>query len=158
MKTKLLPSLGFRMAALSTLMILTLAACGDDNNINRGNAPAPGAPGTTPEVMIPIVSGAMDLGTDAFGENPRHVGQGTRVTWVNNDSMAHTATSMDGIWDSDAIQPGASFSRVFDEAGTFDYFCEIHPSMQGTLIVDPATSPSPSPSPAPSPSPSPVMR
>ena len=59
----------------------------------------------------------------------------TQVTWTNFDGAAHTTTSNTGLWDSGTLAQGQSFSYFFDEAGVYNYFCEIHPSMQGTITV-----------------------
>jgi predicted secreted protein with PEFG-CTERM motif len=56
--------------------------------------------------------------------------------------MAHTSSSgtpvdgPDGVFDSSLVMAGASFSHTFDSAGTFDYFCMVHPWMTGTVIVE----------------------
>jgi plastocyanin len=69
------------------------------------------------------------------------IGVGETVTWENTDNAAHTATSGtptdggDGIWDSSLMMVGGSFTQTFDEAGTYPYFCMVHPWMQGTVIV-----------------------
>jgi hypothetical protein len=65
---------------------------------------------------------------------------GTTVTWINNDEAEHTVTAKDGSFASETlktklIKPGDSFSHTFDTAGTFDYFCAIHPAMQGMVEV-----------------------
>ena len=66
---------------------------------------------------------------------------GSTVTWENNDTAAHTSTSLaedggpSGVFDSSLIMAGSSFSHTFEEAGTFDYFCMVHPWMLGTIIV-----------------------
>ena len=67
---------------------------------------------------------------------------GGTVTWENGDTAAHTATGgsategPSGVFDSSLIMAGSSFSHTFDEAGTFDYFCMVHPWMAGTVIVE----------------------
>ena len=67
---------------------------------------------------------------------------GGTVTWENNDTAAHTSTGgsaqdgPSGVFDSSLIMAGSSFSHTFDEAGTFDYFCMVHPWMNGTVIVE----------------------
>jgi len=67
---------------------------------------------------------------------------GGTVTWDNTDTAAHTATGgsategPSGVFDSSLIMAGSSFSHTFDEAGTFDYFCMVHPWMAGTVIVE----------------------
>ena len=67
---------------------------------------------------------------------------GGTVTWENDDTAAHTSTAgsaqdgPSGVFDSSLIMAGSSFSHTFDEAGTFDYFCMVHPWMNGTVIVE----------------------
>ena len=60
---------------------------------------------------------------------------GDTVVFANNDSVAHTATANDGSFDTGTIQPGESASVTFTTAGTFSYFCQIHPSMSGSVTV-----------------------
>ena len=61
---------------------------------------------------------------------------GSTVEWQNRaEGTGHTTTSDDGLWDSSTMRPGGDFSRTFDAAGTFTYFCAIHPSMTGTVTV-----------------------
>jgi plastocyanin len=65
---------------------------------------------------------------------------GTTVTWINNDEAEHTVTAGDGLFDSGNIMtanvaPGASFSFMFTEPGTYEYSCTIHPRMTGTIVV-----------------------
>ena len=62
---------------------------------------------------------------------------GTTVDWTNDDPFAHTVTADDGAFDSGTMDAGQIFSHVFDDPGTFDYFCAIHPSMTGTVTVTP---------------------
>lgn len=70
----------------------------------------------------------------AFSPATLTVPKGTTVTWTNEDSSSHTVTG--GDFDSGTLAKGESYSHSFDEAGTFDYTCTIHPSMRGTLIVE----------------------
>jgi len=69
------------------------------------------------------------------------IGVGEEVTWTNTDITAHTVTSgtaadgPDGTYDSGLWLGGDTFSWTFDEAGTFDYFCIVHPWMAGQVIV-----------------------
>jgi len=60
---------------------------------------------------------------------------GTTVTWVNNDVDPHTTTSTTNVWSSPTLQPGGSFSMTFSSQGSFPYFCQIHPNMVATLVV-----------------------
>ena len=69
------------------------------------------------------------------------VNVGDTVTWSNDDTAAHTVTSgtptdgPDGLFDSSLFMAGTTFEYTFDEAGTFDYFCMVHPWMVGTVTV-----------------------
>lgn len=63
------------------------------------------------------------------------VSTGTTVTWVNQGAVPVTVTSPDGLFDSDTIGPGASFSYTFDTPGTFRYFCVPYPHMKGVVVV-----------------------
>ena len=66
---------------------------------------------------------------------------GTKVTWTNQDSAPHTSTSgipdaQNNVWDSPVLSLGSSFSFTFTEAGTYSYFCRIHPAfMVATISV-----------------------
>ncbi|MBP2029103.1 plastocyanin [Methanohalophilus levihalophilus] len=61
---------------------------------------------------------------------------GDTVMWTNFDSAPHTATGNEGEFDSGTLQTDESFSFTFEEAGSFDYICTIHPSMEGVVIVE----------------------
>lgn len=61
---------------------------------------------------------------------------GTTVSWRNDDPAPHTVTSADGIFDSQQLDQGGSYSVVFDRPGVYRYRCEIHPTMVGEVRVD----------------------
>lgn len=61
---------------------------------------------------------------------------GDTVTVTNEDAAGHTWTAVDGEFDSGSLAEGETFEFTFDEAGEFDYFCSIHPSMTGTVTVE----------------------
>jgi plastocyanin len=66
---------------------------------------------------------------------PGTVPAGTTVIVQNTDDDQHTWTSVDDLFDSGALRPGDTFSFTFDEPGEYDYFCRLHPSMTGTIVV-----------------------
>lgn len=74
----------------------------------------------------------------AFSPATLTISPGTTVTWINNDSVAHTSTSDTGVWDSGSLATGKSFSFTFNGAGTFPYHCSIHPFMKATIVVQSA--------------------
>lgn len=72
----------------------------------------------------------------AFSPSPVIIPVGGTVRWLNQDPVAHTATSSPaGLFDSGSIAAGGQFDFVFNQAGTYDYICTIHPSMTGRVIV-----------------------
>ena len=74
----------------------------------------------------------------AFSPSPISAESGVEVTWRNDDPTAHTVTARDGSFDSGTLEPGSEFATTFEGTGTFEYFCQIHPTMQGTVrVVDP---------------------
>jgi len=112
-----------------SIIAITPSAFADHMSVTVTNAPGSSVPGceeTSDGCFIPSMV-TLDVG----GE----------VTWENNDTAAHTVTSgsatngPDGVFDSSLIMAGSTFSHVFDGAGTFDYFCMVHPWMAGTVMV-----------------------
>jgi amicyanin len=65
------------------------------------------------------------------------VSVGTKVTWTNRDDIPHTITDANHPKEikSPALDTGDSYSRTFTAAGTYHYFCSLHPHMQGTVVV-----------------------
>src|SRR5438552_11581128 len=80
---------------------------------------------------------------NCFNPNPLTVAPGTQVTWKNTDTVSHTVTSgkpsdnqTGTVFDSGGlIKPGGTFQFTFQNAGTYDYFCVVHPWMIGKVIV-----------------------
>ncbi len=67
--------------------------------------------------------------------------KGKQVTWVNEDSAFHSITSgfydtPTDLFDSGHLDPFESYTITFDEIGTYDYFCTLHPWMKGQVIVE----------------------
>ena len=67
--------------------------------------------------------------------------KGESVTWLNEDSAFHSVTSgfydaPDGLFDSGHLDPYQLFSFTFDETGIYDYYCTLHPWMEGQVIVN----------------------
>ena len=71
----------------------------------------------------------------AFNPLALTISKGANVTWTNDDSTTHTVTSDTGAFESGNLSPGNSFTRQFNDTGTFPYHCTIHPSMKGTITV-----------------------
>jgi plastocyanin len=110
--------------ALVLLFALILTGCGGST--------------TTPTPTQTPVSGqaSVNMAGSAFIPQTLRVTVGTTVTWTNNDSITHTVTSNTGLFESGNMAKGATFSHTFNQKGTFDYHCTIHPSMTGKIIVE----------------------
>jgi plastocyanin len=79
---------------------------------------------------------AVEIVDFAYVPDPVEIPAGATVTWTNNDTVPHTATAQArAALQSGTLDPGASFSQTFAEPGTFDYFCEFHANMKGTIVV-----------------------
>jgi plastocyanin len=84
----------------------------------------------------------VDIANFAFEPMQLTIEIGTEVTFTNSDAAPHTVTAgsdddpMPDAFDSGLLQPGDTFSFVFTEAGEFPYYCERHPPMTGTIVVE----------------------
>ncbi|MCH8832738.1 MAG: PEFG-CTERM sorting domain-containing protein [Thaumarchaeota archaeon] len=97
------------------------------------------------EVIVENAPGASVPGCEETNEcflpYEVSINVGDTVTWVNDDTAAHTATGgsasdgPSGVFDSSLVLAGSSFSFTFNEAGTYEYFCMVHPWMAGVVIV-----------------------
>ena len=106
---------------------LLLAACSgssSDETTTTAGVPAGG-------------DGEVSIENFAFGPNDITASVGDTITWTNDEaSISHTTTSDDGVWNSDLLGPGDTFEQTFADAGTFTYFCSIHPSMTASITVN----------------------
>jgi plastocyanin len=83
-------------------------------------------------------TGAIEIKNMMFTPSQITVAKDGTVTWTNNDTVAHTVTddlSNVGGPNSGEIAPGATYSFTFTKTGSFQYHCEIHHSMRGTIVV-----------------------
>ena len=80
---------------------------------------------------------ALEVKVDNFTFAPGElrVPLGAKVTWTNRDDIPHTVVSTDKVFKSKVLDTDEAFSFTFANAGTFPYFCSIHPKMTGTVIV-----------------------
>lgn len=79
----------------------------------------------------------VSIANFAFDPSTLNIDKGTKVTWTNNDSVAHTIVSDPNgeNFKSNTLQPGDKFSLTFDKTGTFAYHCGIHPTMKASMTV-----------------------
>lgn len=98
----------------------------DSNESNTNNPP----PATQVE--------SVEIQGFAFSPATLKVKVGTKVTWTNRDSAAHTVTADTGDQSglkSSSLNQGDTYSATFTKIGTFSYHCDFHPSMKGNIEV-----------------------
>jgi len=78
---------------------------------------------------------AVKIDNFVFGPQAITVPVGTTVTWTNSDDIPHTAVSTDGVFKSRVMDTEEKFSYTFTKAGTYSYYCSVHPKMTGQVIV-----------------------
>lgn len=93
-------------------------------------AAAPAPAGEAAENAEVAISGMR------FGGGTVTIKAGGTVTWVNREAVPHTVTANDGSFGSENLGANASYSRTFEEPGTYNYYCKIHPTMRGTVVVE----------------------
>ncbi len=71
----------------------------------------------------------------SFGPMELTIPAGTQVTWVNKDDVPHVVMSVEHKFKSKALDTDEKFSFTFQETGTYEYFCSVHPKMTGKIIV-----------------------
>jgi len=106
----------------------------------------PAAPSGPQTVNVEIPTGTSVPGCETTNEcflpDSVTINAGDTVTWTNTDTAAHTVTAgspadgPSGEFDSSLILGGAQYSNTFDEAGSFNYFCMVHPWMTGNVQVN----------------------
>ncbi|MGC1164553.1 MAG: cupredoxin domain-containing protein [Solirubrobacterales bacterium] len=128
------------LAPVLIVLALALVACGDSGDDSTetaagsdttsepsGNAPAPSGEA--------VRAAKVKIVEFVYGPDPVTIQAGGKVIWQNEDTAPHTATADDGSFDTGTLERGKIKSETFKQAGTFPYFCEIHPTMHGTVEV-----------------------
>jgi len=78
---------------------------------------------------------AVKIDNFVFGPQTLTVPVGTTVTWTNSDDIPHTSVSTEGVFKSKVLDTDEKFSYTFTKAGTYPYYCTIHPKMTGKVVV-----------------------
>ena len=126
------------LVAVVAVFTLLLAGCGSSSK--KSTATTAGASKST---SAPATGGgssgnAVEIKDFAFNPAALKVSAGTKVTWTNKDSADHTASSLKGApasFDSGHLGNGKTFSFTFSKKGTYQYHCNIHSFMTGTVDV-----------------------
>ena len=85
----------------------------------------------------PAASAEVKIDNFSFAPTTLTVGVGTTVTWTNRDDIPHTVVSTEEpkAFKSKVLDTDEKFSYTFTKAGTYPYFCSVHPKMTGTVVV-----------------------
>ena len=83
----------------------------------------------------PTAAGEVKIDNFTFGPQTITVPVGSTVTWTNKDDIPHTSVSTDGVFKSKVMDTDEKFSYTFTKAGTYPYYCTIHPKMTGQVVV-----------------------
>jgi len=89
----------------------------------------------TASVQPSAANVAVRIDNFVFGPPAITVPVGTTVTWTNSDDTPHTAVSTDGVFKSKVMDTDEKFSFTFTKAGTYSYYCSVHPKMTGQVVV-----------------------
>src|SRR5438034_5721586 len=111
------------IASLAAALVLGTAGFGTGR---KGSVASAQEKTSTMEVKIDNFS---------FGPQTLTVPVGATVTWTNRDDIPHTVVSTDGVFKSKVRDTDETFSYTFTKAGTYPYFCSIHPKMTGQVMV-----------------------
>ena len=94
-----------------------------------------GSPSVTANDQTAAANAEVKIDNFSFGPETITVSVGTTVTWTNRDDIPHTVVSTDGVFKSKVRDTDEKFSYTFSKAGTYPYFCSVHPKMTGKVVV-----------------------
>jgi plastocyanin len=117
---------------LVAAVAIIAAACNGSGPSAYG---APASTAATATTTAATAANAAAIKGFAFQPDVLKVEVGAKVTWTNDDTVAHTVTADTNSFASGNLQPGGSFSFKFTRPGTYAYHCSIHPSMHGSIVV-----------------------
>src|SRR5215467_14056798 len=87
------------------------------------------------EAAVPQAGNEVKIDNFSFGPQSVTIAAGTTATWINHDDIPHTVVSNDGVFKSKVLDTDDKFSYTFTKAGSYPYFCSIHPKMTGKVVV-----------------------
>jgi plastocyanin len=94
-----------------------------------------GTPGVTANDQPSAANTEIKIDNFSFEPQTLTVPVGATVTWTNRDDIPHTVVSTDGVFKSKVQDTDEKFSYTFTKAGTYPYFCSVHPKMTGKVVV-----------------------
>ena len=94
-----------------------------------------GSSSVTANAQPSAANAVVKIDNFSFGPQTLRVPIGATVTWTNSDDIPHTSVSTDGVFKSKVLDTDEKFSYTFTKAGSYPYYCTIHPKMTGTVVV-----------------------
>ncbi len=136
----------FAATLVTVLCVGVTFGCGSSSSPSNTLGDTPTAPPTPPSSPT---NGAVGIQDFSYAPQTLNITVGGNVNWTNNGPSVHMAVSDAGLWNSGTLAApgggggyggggsgsGGTFSRVFSQAGTYPYHCEIHPYIRGSIIV-----------------------
>jgi amicyanin len=92
----------------------------------------------TVTVLAAPQSAEVKIDNFTFAPQSLTIKAGTTVTWTNEDDIPHTVVATAKAFKSKVLDTDDKFSFTFATAGTYEYFCSLHPHMTGTIVVESA--------------------
>lgn len=117
------------------------AACGgggaNSTALSVSNAAPNGAPSNAAGGAASAAAelAQIEMSDDVFKPAQLTVPVGTKVTWVNRGTKAHTVVGNDKLFDSGLVDVNGQFSYTYTAPGNYPYHCAPHPKMLGLIIV-----------------------
>ena len=129
--------------------VLSVSACSGGTPAATGSASSPAPAEATPAASADAGSGEgactpstaagtveASMAQRAFVPTTIQAKVGDVIVWTNSDTLPHTATHKDdAACTTETLSPGATGGLTFSAAGTYAFFCKIHPDMTGTIEV-----------------------
>jgi plastocyanin len=112
---------------------MLLAGCGQ--GAAASGAAAMPAPAATQPTSVPPAGAQVTIDNFSFTPSTLAIAAGQTVTWINHDDVPHTVTAQDHAFSSAGLDTDDAFTHQFTNAGTYVYYCTIHPKMTATIIV-----------------------
>lgn len=125
-KSRLLTGISLLFVILSISYSCSKSSYNSMTGITGGTG---GTGGTGPGVNEVFIQGM------AFNPKTITVVANTTITWTNKDAIGHTVTSNTSLFDSGLIGANGTYTHTFTTAGTFSYYCVVHPSMTASVTV-----------------------
>jgi len=130
-------SIGLIGAVILVTVALSFSNYSIEENVEETNLIIQG------DIIIPtkVSRPGCEINDNCYIPSQIVIKQGKQVTWINKDSAFHSVTSgfydvPSDLFDSGYLDPSESYTLTFDEVGTYDYFCTLHPWMKGQVIVE----------------------